>query len=214
MWTLRSGETLELGRAKISLIDGRLSMTDDHTDKSVLTGAEEVTVRPHPPVNVPSKVADYLMIRMGEGFVPLDGQEVWLSAPYDLAVSLDNRIVGFLSPFRVKYSLYGPTTEGVVCRYHESPLSRDPQPGIGARVRVTFRVKAPKEVDRIVIPVNELDIFFRDGAVYYEVIEVTVGDDLYVELKNEPPVEADLVYPPAKSVDLIQRIASGYRMVW
>ncbi|GEM_PF-3042036 len=216
MWILRKGDTLEIGRAEISLNDGRLILKDEHVKRSILTDAEEVEVRPHPPVNVPSRVTDYLMIRMREGIVPADGQELWLSAPYDLGISLDGEIVGFLSPFRVKYSLYGPTTEGVVCRYHESPVSRAPQQGIDAKVKVIFKVESPREVDRIVIPVNELDIFLRneDGAIYYEVVEVTVGDDLYVELKNEPPVEADLVYPPVKSVDLIQRIASGYRMVW
>ncbi len=213
MWTVRKGDTLEVGRARISLDNGALILKDDHGARSILTDAEEVEVRPHPPVNVPSRVTDFLMIRMEGGMIPSDGQEVWLSAPYDLGISLNGRIVGFLSPFRVKYSLYGPTTEGVVCRYHESPVSSVPGGGVDAKVKVVFKVRSPKEVDRIVIPVNELDIFFRDG-LYYEVVEVTVGDDLYVELKNEPPVEADLVYPPVKSVDLIQRIASGYRMVW
>ncbi len=214
MWTLRRGDAFELGRAKLSLDKGVLTLRDDHTMKDIRTQAEEVVVRPHPPVNVPSRVSDYLMIRMMERLIPLDGQELWISAPYDLGVSLNGKIVGFLSPFRVKYSLYGPTTEGIVCRYHEGPTSDAPPSGIDAKVKVIFKVRNPREVDRIVIPVNELDIFFKDGILYYEVVEVTVGDDLYVELKNEPPVEADLVYPPVKSVDLIRRIASGYRMVW
>ncbi len=214
MWTVRKGEALKLGRAKISLDNGVLTLKDDHMTRNVRTQVEEVEVRPHPPVNVPSKVTDYLMIRMEEGLIPLDGQELWLSAPYDLGISINGKIVGFLSPFRVKYSLYGPTTEGIVCRYHESPVSKAPLKGIDAKVKAIFRVRNPREVDRIVIPVNELDIFSKEGAVYYEVVEVTVDDDLYVELKNKPPVEADLVYPPVKSMDLIQRIASGYRMVW
>ena len=214
MWTVRRGETFELGGAKISLGEDRLTLVDDHVTRSVITHAEEVEIRPHPPVNVPTNVTGYLMIRMREGLIPLDGQELWISAPYDLGISLNGKTVGFLSPFRVKYSLYGPTTEGIVCRYHESPASEVPQEGIGAKVKVIFRVKNPREVDRVVIPVSELDIFFRNGTLYYEVVEVTVGEDLYVELKNEPPVEADLVHPPVKSVDLIRRIASGYRMVW
>jgi len=214
LWTVGRGDTLKLGRTKISLEDDRLTLQDDYVTRNIHTHAEEVEVRPNPPVNVPSKVTDYLMIRMEESLIPLDGQELWISAPYDLDISLNGKIIGFLSPFRVKYSLYGPTTEGIVCRYHESPTSEAPLRGIDAKVKVVFKVRNPREVDRIVIPVNELDIFFKDGILYYEVVEVTVGDDLYVEMKNEPPVDADLVYPPVKSVDLIRRIASGYRMVW
>lgn len=210
MWKISREEELRLGDSKVSLRDGELVMEDLYSSKSISLDVDHASVRPYPPAYVPTKITDYLMIKLDKPMIPKDGQEIWLSAPYDLAVELNGRVLGFLSPFKVKYTLYGPTTEGIVCRYHPGSDNS----GIEAKVKVLFRVKLPREVDRIVFPIKELDIFSDGNSLYYEAIEVTVDEYLLVELKNQPPVKADPVYPSEGTLKLAERLMSKYRMVW
>lgn len=211
LWRVPRGKELKLGDARISLGDGGLVMEDPYSSRSIPLDVDEVSVRPYPPIYVPTKVTDYLMIKMDRPIVPRDGQEIWLSAPYDLAVELDGSVLGFASPFRVKYILYGPNTEGIVCRYHVSGGSVS---GMEAKVKVLFKVRRSKYVDRIVLPVRELEIFSDNNSIYYEIVEVSVDEDLFVELKNQSPVEAELVYSSEKNLSLVKRLLSSFRMVW
>ncbi len=212
-WTLQEGDSLKVGEAELSFREGALHLKDLYTDRTVAVKVSRVEVRPYPPVYVPKKVTDYLMLE----FDPLlleEDKEVWFTAPYDLAVRVKGRVTAYLSPFLVKYTLYGPTTEGIVCRHHRTKALEEPEETEYALVRVNFRVNKPRQVDKLVIPVAELDIYAKGDKVFYEVVEATVGDLINVELKNVPPVEADQIYPTGRSVSVISRIMSGYRMRW
>ena len=212
-WTLKEGDLLKVGEAELSLNGSSLHLKDLYTDRTVAVRVREVEVRPYPPVYVPKKVTDYLILE----FDPLlleEDKEVWLTAPYDLAVRVKGKVTAYLSPFFVKYTLYGPTTEGIVCRYHRTKVLEGPEKTEYALVRVKFKVNKPRQVDKLVIPVAELDMYVRGGSIFYEVVEATIGDLINVELKNFPPVEASPIYPSERSVSVISRIMSGYRMRW
>ena len=214
MWRLRPGSSMRVGEAEIKYEGEEVYLRDLYSERRFEVSADEVEVRPFPPVNIPSKVTDYLMLRFEEPIVPSDGQEVWLAAPYDLGVLVNGVTLGYVSPFVVKYALYGPTTEGLVCRFHRTPLMSEPPEPPEAGLLVRFTVRKPRSLDRIVMPVAEVDLFHADGRIFYERVEAKVEDEIYVELKNQPPVEAELVYPLSKTLQLMERIASGYRMVW
>ncbi len=212
-WVLKEGDSLKVGQAELEFKGNTLALKDLYTDKSLAVRVKKVEVRPYPPVYVPKKVTDYLILE----FDPLlfeEDKDLWFTAPYDLAIRVRGRVTAYLSPFTVKYTLYGPTTEGVVCRYHRTEVMEEPEDTEYALVKVKFRVNKPKQVDKLVIPVTELDMFAEDGKIFYEVVEATIGDLINVELKNVPPVEAKPIYPAERSVSVISRIMSGYRMRW
>ncbi len=210
---LREDSTLRVGEAEIRFKGDALSLKDPYTDRTLSVKVKEVEVRPYPPVYVPKKVTDYLLLEF-DPFLPEDGNEVWLTAPYDLAIRVKGRVMAFLSPFRVKYTLYGPTTEGLICRYHRAEVMESPGEGDYAYVKVRFIVNKHKEVSKLVMPVSELDIYTDGTRTYYELVEASLGDLIGVELKNNPPLEAIRVYPPGKMVKVIDRIMSKYKMRW
>ena len=167
---VKRGEELVLGRLRIRNDGGILSYDDGYTKGEVLVDGE-ATLRPVRPLAVPRPVASRILIRLERPAVLRDGEEIWVRAPYEVVLHVEDSIIARLSPFEAKFALYGDLIGGRICRLHRSPLLREPEPSLEALVRIEVEAQGTVLVRELVLPGDVL-LFYEGDQVYYEVLRL------------------------------------------
>ena len=119
--TLGRGESLKYGLASIEhSSSGLLKYCDPYgCDKARLVEYDVVYVDPVPPIHRPQMLSSCIYLEFGEPIVVGEKTtSIWALAPYELAIHIDGAVLGYVSPFRVKYTLVGGIVDGTICRYH------------------------------------------------------------------------------------------------
>lgn len=185
------GQHVKIGRASVERTSGSLKVKDGYSNREyVVDDGSRVELVPVPPFYVPQKVCYHLMIELENPIVVRGSKEAWVEGPYEIAVRVDGKNTHYLTPVKVKYTLYGDPVEGVVCRYFKSRIYDKPRnsPEL-ASANVVFRSKSTGKVDRFVMHGAALTIFEKDDRYYYEVIYVNIGETITtVTLTDKPPV--------------------------
>ncbi len=100
----------------------------ERVEKIVASAIPAVFVHPLEPVNLPKEVTRYLEIVFPPLIIePESKKTVFLTFPIEIGVFVtakdDYQLLDVFSQCLPKYSLYGSPENGVITRYHESPVS-------------------------------------------------------------------------------------------
>ena len=167
------------GFAKIIFKEGLLSVSDLYSsNKFYLDVSADVVVEPILPINIPKKLTNHIYIRFNTPIFVSKPSVFWVKAPYELLVKIGDIELATLSPFRVKYILYGDVVEGYICRYFESELFTS-KPDLGwdaAYIKLIFK-SMERPLDFLVIPTEKVAVHEVNGDVQYDPMALSVGDD-------------------------------------
>ena len=169
----------EFGLSKIVLTDeGVLSVSDPYIFKDFYVGKDvKVNVRPVLPRNVPRELSESLYIKFNKSILVEDPLSIWIEAPYELLVEVGGSPVATLSPFKVKYILFGDVVEGEICRYYESNIYYS-KPDLGwkaAYVKILIR-NLDSPLSFLYIPLDKVDIHEEDGELFYDPLILSSDD--------------------------------------
>lgn len=171
-----------------------------------LRGSEKVSVVPQPPINTPDEIIvvyhypppfesfSYLMIKLREPLVLADGESIdlYLEAPIKVGFLLGRRLIDIFPPERRKFALYGSLEEGIICRYAESDVyERESRafPRAVLPTSISNRSGDTRTLEKIVIPLDKLTLYYKKDEAYYPRVEMVIVDDrrARVELEEKSP---------------------------
>ncbi len=118
---LERGKTLRHGLASIEYSSaGLLEYCDPYgCGRARLVEHNSVYVDPVPPIHRPQMLSGCIYLEFSEPVVVGENTtSIWALAPYELVIHVDGTALGYVSPFRVKYTLVGGIVDGTICRYH------------------------------------------------------------------------------------------------
>ncbi|MCD6323815.1 MAG: DUF432 domain-containing protein [Desulfurococcales archaeon] len=150
--TVSDGEELRIGEASVK-VEGRLLMLRDlYTKKEFrLQGNVEVRVEPNVPVHVPKQLTSCVLLKLNPPSLLQGVKELRLTAPYELRVVAGSEVVGYLSPFAVKYTVIGTPSEGVICRFHPSEVIDGLPLGVEAFIDLGVSEEGPSLIEGVVL---------------------------------------------------------------
>lgn len=141
-------------------------------EKIIISDCPEVFVHPVEPVNLPKEVTRYLEIVFPPVIIePESEKTVYLTFPVEIGVFMtvkdDSQLIDVFSMCLPKYSLYGSPENGVITRYHESPVyehCRNPDPACAGILQLDIRntSRGWVEVSRAVFESYFMPIYFGD----------------------------------------------------
>lgn len=164
------GEELELGRVRIRNEGGILRYGDGYSSGEVILEGP-VDLRPARPMGVPQPVASGILIRLEKPAVFRDGEEFWVRTPYEVVLYTEDSMIARLSPFEVKFALYGNLIGGKICRLHRSPLLRGPEEGLEGLAKIEVEAQGTVFLKELVLP-GDILLFYRGDQVFYEVLRL------------------------------------------
>jgi len=204
------GDKVVIGEAEVYRDSSRVYVRDRYRTASYMVSKEStVVLKPTTPSNVPLRVADYLLLRFREPVLVSRDVNFWVKAPYELSLIVDDVVLTYVSPFKVKHTLQGEVVGGVICRYFMTDTYFEyPPKGVEALVKVVVVAKQATLLENITLPLSKVRIYVGNGGVYYNVVKVVSAKDVTTELLDEPPVPNVTEVFPGSSV------ASGFRKLF
>jgi len=180
-----------------------------------------ISTIPIPPVNLPSKISDHLMLKFTMPIVIDAGGQIlkYCTMPIELAVIRKNsdssRLPGIIDAFSVsrpKYALYGEPHNGLITRFQNVSLYDDLDEVNATRfeqakieISIINSTDTSIKLNRIVLPAAQMNFFYdndnevNNQTVYLESIEMEIQSNLraMISLLNRSPSQ------PAISVSAI-----------
>ncbi len=191
---MRLDKELRLGFASIVRDGDRVRIEDPYSSEEfMLAGPAAIEAVPTHPLNVPKSVATCLYLDFGSPLVVAGNVMLWITMPYEVAVTANGGVLKVVSPFKVKYTVVGTPYEGEVCRWFRTSLVKDPRVWKGVEALGRVKVVFPGTVEPIrglYVKVGTLKLFTDgDGRVYYESMVGAVKDGvIYASGTSEPPL--------------------------
>jgi len=192
---LVNGE-LRVGLARIVKDTGKVLVEDPYVrDEFILVDNVPLSVEPVLPAHVPVRLAECVYLDIGEPIIVSGTASIWVTIPYELRVSVGEKTLRVLSPFRVKHTVVGTPYEGMICRWFESTVVPNPNAwdGIEGLVRVVVESTTSEVIKGIYARLGMLKLYVREGrvpSVFYGTMRGSVRDNvMYVSnVENQPPV--------------------------
>jgi hypothetical protein len=144
----------------------------DCVEKIIASDGPALYVHPVEPVNLPKEVTRFLEIVFPSIVIePESKKTIYLTFPIEIGVFIakneDYQLIDVFSRCQPKYSLYGIPDNGVITRYHESPVSDtpgNPDPAYEGVLKLDIHniSRGWSEVPRVVFDSYHMPIFFGD----------------------------------------------------
>ncbi len=141
-------------------------------EKIVASASQAVFIHPVEPINLPKEVTRYLEIVFPPVIIePESKKTVFLTFPVEIGIFVsakdDYQLLDVFSRCLPKYSLYGLPENGVITRYHESPVSEsygETDPSCEGVLQLDIRntSRGWVEVSRAVFESYFMPIYFGD----------------------------------------------------
>jgi hypothetical protein len=141
-------------------------------EKIVASANPAIFIHPVEPINLPKEVTRYLEIVFPPVIIePESKKTVFLTFPLEIGVFVkakdDYQLLDVFSRCRPKYSLYGSPENGVITRYHESPISEscgETDPACEGVLQLDIRntSRGWVEVSHVVFESHDMQIYFGD----------------------------------------------------
>ncbi|MEB2836769.1 MAG: DUF432 domain-containing protein [Desulfurococcales archaeon] len=190
--TLAPGAEVRVGTASVRrLADGTVEGCDAHGCSRVrVPPSVEARVLPAPASRRLLRV-DYVYVEFEEPIHASPGDLIWFHAPLELEVTLGGVPALRLSTSRVKYTLVGDIVDGVICRYHKSPVYLgDPPPRMEGLALAAVEVDG----DPGILPGAGVGLavstLYRgeDGSIYYSLQRLEIeGGTATLRSTRRPP---------------------------
>ena len=185
---------------------------------SISNNDPTISIIPIPPVNMPSKVSDHVMLKLMMPIVLDAGGHLikYCTMPIELAAIRKNsdssRLPGIIDTFSIgspKYALYGEPHNGLITRFHQTSL-HDSLDEVNARkfeqakieISLINRTDTAIKLNRIVLPAAQMNFFYDNGnnnnqTVYLESLEMDILSNLraMISLLNRSPRQSAAPMP-------------------
>lgn len=103
------------------------------TEKLLLQNSCNILINPVEPVNIPKKLTHFLLINFKTTVIIEPGvtKNVYITFPIELGVFVSQNkenfeLIDIFSFSRLKYTLYGAPSNGIICKYWESDVFLSP----------------------------------------------------------------------------------------
>jgi hypothetical protein len=164
--------------------------------KVISGGSGTMVINPVEPINLPREVTSYLEIHFTPVAVePASTQSVYLKFPVEIGVFLESKgdfdILDIFSLVKPKYSLYGPPEQGIITRYHETPVSGTIPPvdrlkeGVIA-LTIANTSRSWLDVSRVVLDCRELFLYYGDIVSITARMDILSKDIADVRSEDRP----------------------------
>jgi len=150
----------------------RRECQQEKVEKIIASAGPAIFIHPVEPVNLPKEVTRYLEIVFPPIIIePESTKTIFLTVPLEIGVFVtakdDYQLVDIFSKCLPKYSLYGEPDNGVITRYHESPISEHfekPNPDCEGMLQLDIRntSRGWVEVSRAVFESYFMPIYFDE----------------------------------------------------
>ncbi|MCS7121508.1 MAG: DUF432 domain-containing protein [Archaeoglobaceae archaeon] len=106
------------------------SFRNEKVEKLIASKDVKVLVNPVEPVNLPKPITNYLLIEFEKpiSIEPREFSTLYVTFPIEVAVLLVSRDIKILDIFsfvKQKFTLYGDSTNGIICKYWTSKIFED-----------------------------------------------------------------------------------------
>jgi hypothetical protein len=185
---------------------------------SISNNDPTISIIPIPPVNIPSKVSDHVMLKLTMPIVIDAGGHLikYCTMPIELAAIRKNsdssRLPGIIDTFSIgspKYALYGEPHNGLITRFYQASL-HDSLDEANARkfeqakieISLINRTDTAIKLNRIVLPAAQMNFFCDNGdnnnqTIYLESLEMDILSNLraMISLLNRSPRQSAAPVP-------------------
>ncbi|WP_407356729.1 DUF432 domain-containing protein [Methanolobus sp. WCC5] len=111
------------------LIYKRLLKGKEETEFLLLNNDGDIVINPIEPVNTPKKLTSFLLIEFRRPVMirPGDRKTIYLTFPAEIGVFVmdaagNHEVIDIFTFSRVKFTLYGSHSKGLICKYWESDV--------------------------------------------------------------------------------------------
>jgi len=230
---LISGHRLRIMRVQDGITYSRLNNKGEVVVSTKLSNSLTLNFVPLEPVSGPaSGIIECIYLKLNTPIV-VDSKDkvvVDVTAPVDYGVIAQgvNRSYNLIDSFpessiQYKLALYGPPTQGVLCRFYKVELGKPPGPGLArVNIRVVNETESVARINIIVVPLDIVKIFYKPGTWVVAMSDI----NMVLETSTIASVHAGLEPPSAdfdESPDIIRGNAHliGYvvgrgefKMIW
>jgi len=194
-WKIEPGERLALGKATITREqNGDLTACDMYGCASARVPPErDVYAVPIPGIYRVLPVTPFIYVDFTKRIFVEQGEDYWITAPYEIEVYIGDLALTRLSPVIVKHTLVGDIIEGILARYYKSDAVFDFEDlkydGYTAIVRFFVR-GASVLLPGIGFKAEGVELYVdKEGRVFYPLVEVSVENDFVTaKTTNRPPI--------------------------
>ena len=121
--TLNQGVEFVLESAQLSFKDGVLVLKDLYKfEEYRVVNKAQVTIKPTPPYRSPTSLTKCLALSLKSPIIVPSSSRLEVIAPFELEVLVNDKPISVLTPFKVKFTVIGTPSEGVLCRWFPSEL--------------------------------------------------------------------------------------------
>nr|WP_321497907.1 DUF432 domain-containing protein [uncultured Methanolobus sp.] len=114
------------------LVYKRLFRGHEEKELVLLNNDGDIVINPIEPVNLPESITSYLLIEFKRSAIirPGDKRKIYLKFPVEIGVFISDKsgnheVIDIFTFNKIKYTLYGSHTQGLICRYWESDIYAD-----------------------------------------------------------------------------------------
>ncbi|SDF25896.1 hypothetical protein SAMN04488589_0145 [Methanolobus vulcani] len=114
------------------LIYKRLFRGKEEKELVLLNNDGDITINPIEPVNLPEAITSFLLIEFKRSAIIRSGdkKKIYLKFPVEIGVFISDKsgnheVIDIFTFNKVKYTLYGSHTQGIICRHWESDIYTD-----------------------------------------------------------------------------------------
>ncbi len=150
----------------------RRECNKERVEKIVASEGPSILIHPVEPINLPKEVTRFLEIVFPTVIIePESVKTIFLTFPIEIGVFLiakdDYQLLDVFSQCSSKYSLYGSPENGVITRYHESPVTElcgKPDPACEGVLQLEIKnmSRGWVEVSHAVFESYTMPIYFED----------------------------------------------------
>ncbi|MBP1910633.1 DUF432 domain-containing protein [Methanolobus bombayensis] len=123
------GTEIIVEKQEDDLIYKRMFEGNEEKEFLLLNSYKDILINPIEPVNLPEKITSFLLIDFKKPAIirPGDRRKIYLKFPVEIGVFVADKnenyeVIDTFTFTRIKYTLYGSHTNGIVCRQWESDV--------------------------------------------------------------------------------------------
>ena len=171
------------------------------TERLLLKGPCNFLLNPIEPVNMPKRLTHFLLVNFKQTLIIEPGatKKVYITFPIELGVFVsqgreDFEIIDIFSFARLKYTLYGAPSNGIICRYWESdaslsPPDTDPWHTGYIDLRIVNDTEHMTEISKSLFNAYAMKIYYEENKVVMKAV---------MKVQSRKLAETEFIHCPGK----------------
>ncbi|MFQ6051342.1 MAG: DUF432 domain-containing protein [Candidatus Hydrothermarchaeota archaeon] len=176
----------------------------EEEQKKVLVDSHEgrIGIYPIPPVFIPQRISDHVELVFDSSILlgPNESRDVFFFMPIEIGIFLiEKNSLSLIDSFnfeKVKYALYGPAENGIICRYYKtSPSYKKPEADPFKYAIVSLKANNKTNnwisISRLVLPALDLVFYYSENSVFLgkSTMEIVSDQVAKTDCTEKPPLK-------------------------